>query len=235
MIKIPSPTKFEKIAAPLAMVALPLSLIALVVGGWLAFKVAPPDYLQGESVRIMHIHVPSAWLGIALYGVLAVASGMYLYKGSVLALALARAVAPLGAFATALTMLSGGLWGRLTWGTYWVWDARLTSVAVLLFFYLGYFALADAFEDRVKGRKLASVAAVFGAINLPIIKFSVDWWNTLHQSATLSRFGSPKIDTEMLTPLLVMALSIFLFALWFVLTSMRAILAETTVKKGNKK
>ena len=225
-MKIPAPHKFEKFARPIAAVALVLSLLGLAIGSWMALAVSPPDYLQGEAVRIIHIHVPSAWLALGLYGVLAVASAMFLYKGSVLAMALAQAVAPLGLVATALTILSGSLWGKLAWGTYWVWDARLTSVAILLFFYLGYLALADVFEDKQKGRKLASVAAVFGAINLPIIKFSVDWWNTLHQPATLSRLGAPKMDESMLIPLLVVIASMSLYALWFVLTSMRAHLLE---------
>ncbi len=225
-VKIPTPSAFERFAAPLSRLLAALSLVGLGLGAWLGLAASPPDYLQGESVRIMYVHVPSAWLALGLYAVLAAASVSFLYKGWVLSLLLAKAVIPLGILATAITILSGSLWGRLSWGTYWVWDARLTSVAALLFFYLGYAALADAFEDERKGRKLASVLAVFGAINLPIVKFSVDWWNTLHQPATLSGFASPKIATAMMTPLLIMAAALAAYAAAVVLTLMRAYLAE---------
>lgn len=225
-MKIPSPSQFEKLAKPISYGLLVLSLGGLAAGSWLALWRSPPDYLQGESVRMMYIHVPSAWLAMSLYAVLAIAAAAFLYKGWLLAAVLARAVTPIGIVATCLTILSGSLWGRLSWGAYWVWDARLTAVVVLLFFYLGYAALADAFDDRRKGRKLASVLAVFGMINLPIIKFSVDWWNTLHQPASLSKFNAPNIDESMLLPLLLMAASLTAYAAAVVLTLMRGYLAE---------
>ena len=225
-MRMRSVAQFEKVAEPVGRVLLAVSLVGLAIGAWWALLRSPPDYLQGESVRMMYIHVPSAWLAMSLYAILAISSAAFLYKGWVLASLLAQAVTPLGIVATCLTILSGSLWGRLSWGAYWVWDARLTAVVVLLFFYLGYVVLADAFEDKNKGRKLASVLAVFGVINLPIVKFSVDWWNTLHQPATLSRFGSPKIDESMLLPLLIMASSLSAYAAAMVLALMRAKLAE---------
>ncbi|HTV90837.1 MAG TPA: heme ABC transporter permease CcmC, partial [Stellaceae bacterium] len=146
---------------------------------------APPDYQQGESVRIMFIHVPSAWMAMSAYLFVAVASGVALVWRHPLAEIAAQAAAPVGAGFTAVCLASGSLWGRPMWGAWWVWDARLTSVLVLFFLYLGYIALVNAFDDRSRGARAGSLLALVGVVNLPIIKFSVDWWNTLHQPASV--------------------------------------------------
>ena len=181
-----------------------------------ALLLSPPDYQQGESVRIMYVHVPAAYLASQAYLLLAAMSALYLVWRNPLADMAAAAAAPVGAAFTALALVTGSLWGRPTWGTWWVWDARLTSVLVLFFLYLGYIALRQAVEAPDKARRLAAWLAVIGAIDLPIIRFSVEWWNTLHQPASLFRPGGPTIDPSMLRPLLVMmaAYQAFFLLVW---------------------
>ncbi len=185
----------------------------LVIGFYLALVVAPPDYQQGEAVRIMYVHVPAAWMALSVYLLIAAASGIALVWRHPLAEIAARAAAPIGAAFTFVCLATGSLWGRPMWGTWWVWDARLTSVLVLFFLYLGYIALVNGFDDPTRGGKAGSILALVGVVNLPIIKFSVDWWNTLHQPASVLRLGKPTIALSMLLPLLVMAAG---FALLFV-------------------
>jgi heme exporter protein C len=187
---------------------------------------APPDYQQGESVRIMFIHVPAAWMAMSAYLLVAVASGAALVWRHPLADVAAQAAAPVGAGFTAVCLASGSLWGRPMWGAWWVWDARLTSVLVLFFLYLGYIALVNAFDDKSRGARAGSLLALVGVVNLPIIKFSVDWWNTLHQPASVLRLGGPTIAVSMLLPLLVMAVGFMLLFGWLVLLRMRAALNE---------
>jgi heme exporter protein C len=178
---------------------------------------APPDYQQGETVRIMFVHVPAAWMGMFVYGVIATASLMGLVFKHPLADLSAKAAAPLGAGFTALALFTGAMWGKPMWGTYWVWDARLTSELILLFIYLGYIALWDAIEDPQRAAKAAAVLALVGVVNLPIIHFSVDWWNTLHQPASLLREGGSGIHPAFLKPLLLMAVgyNVLFVWLWF--------------------
>ena len=178
---------------------------------------APPDYQQGESVRIMYIHVPAAWMALSIYLFVAVASAVALVWRHPLAEIAAAAAAPIGAAFTFVCLATGSLWGRPMWGAWWVWDARLTSVLVLFFLYLGYIALVNAFDEPGRGARAGSVLALAGAVNLPIVKFSVDWWNTLHQPASVVRLGGPKIDVAMLIPLLVMAVG---FSLMFAALTM---------------
>src|SRR5262252_6787138 len=185
----------------------------LAVGVVWALVLAPPDYQQGESVRIMFIHVPSAWMALSVYLFIAIASGVALVSRHPLAEVAAQAAAPIGAAFTLVCLTTGSMWGRPMWGTWWVWDARLTSVLVLFFLYLGYIALANAFDDAARGGRAGAVLALVGVVNLPIIKFSVDWWNTLHQPASVMRIGGPRIALSMLTPLLIMAVG---FSLLFV-------------------
>jgi heme exporter protein C len=201
---------------------------ALVIAAGLIWGLvfAPPDYQQGESVRIMFVHVPSAWMAMSAYLFIAVASGVALVSRHPLADIAAQAAAPVGAGFTAVCLASGSLWGRPMWGTWWVWDARLTSVLVLFFLYLGYIALVNAFDDRSRGARAGSLLALVGVVNLPIIKFSVDWWNTLHQPASILRLGGPTIALSMLLPLLVMAIGFWLLFFWLVLLRMRAALNE---------
>ncbi|HXS05264.1 MAG TPA: heme ABC transporter permease CcmC [Rhizomicrobium sp.] len=188
--------------------------IALTAGLWLGFHV-PPDYQQGMTVTIMFVHVPAAIVAETAYGLIAVASLFSLVWRHPLADTAARAAAPLGAVFTALGLITGSLWGRPMWGAYWVWDARLTSFLLLFFLYLGYIALWNAIEDEVRAARAAAILALVGAVNLPIIKFSVDWWNTLHQGESIL---SGQIAPVFLWPLLTMALGYMLLftALWMV-------------------
>jgi heme exporter protein C len=209
---------FSRWAAPSLGVA---ALLLIVVGLWLGFA-APEDYQQGDSVRIMFVHVPAAWLASFAYLCLGIASFMgFVFRHS-LAYAAARACAPLGAGFTALALITGSLWGKPTWGTWWEWDGRMTSVLVLLLLYLGYMALQASIEDEGKADRASAILAMVGLINLPVIKFSVDWWNTLHQPASVFRAGGPTLTPEYLWPLALMGLGYMaLFgALW--LTRIRA-------------
>lgn len=180
-----------------------------VLAGWglyLGLLVAPPDYLQGESARIMYIHVPAAWMSMLIYVLMAAMGFVSLVWHVRIAEIMAMCSAPIGAFFTAIALASGSLWGRPTWGTYWVWDARLTSELVLLFLYLGVIALYNAYDEPRKGARAAALLALVGVVNLPIIHFSVAWWNTLHQGASITTSGS-SIHPSMLWPLLIMAIA----------------------------
>ena len=170
----------------------------------MVFFASPDDYQQGATVRIMYVHVPAAYMAMLGYSVMAVASASSLIWKHPLADQIARAAAPIGAAFTLIALITGSLWGRPMWGTWWVWDARLTSVLILLFLYLGYMALWEAIEDPIKAAKACAILALVGFVNVPIIKFSVDWWNTLHQPASLFKMGGSSIHPEMLWPLLLM-------------------------------
>ncbi len=179
--------------------------LMIAVGFYMAFFVAPPDYQQGKTVRIMFVHVPSAWLSMGGYALLAALGASLLVWRHPLAALMARAAAPVGASFAAVCLLTGSLWGRPMWGTYWVWDARLTSMLLLFFLYLGHIALSRAYDLPERGDRAAAILALIGVINLPIIKFSVDWWNTLHQPASITRLDAPAIHNSILVPLLWMA------------------------------
>jgi len=200
------------------------------VGLYMAFFTAPPDYQQGESVRIMYIHVPAAWMGMFCYAAMAVASAVGLIWKHPLADVAAKATAPVGAAFTFLALATGSLWGKPMWGTWWVWDARLTSMLILLFLYVGYMALQGAFDDRARGAKASAVLALVGAVNLPIIKFSVDWWNTLHQPASVVKMGGPSIHPDMLWPLLIMAVAFKTYYVWILLVRIRQELTANKVR-----
>ena len=189
------------------------TVLALLIGLYLALIQSPPDYQQGETVRIMFLHVPSAWLSMAGYALLAALGAALLVWRHPLAALTARAAAPVGACFALVCLITGSLWGRPMWGTYWVWDARLTSMLLLFFLYLGHIALSRAYDDPERGDRAAAILALIGVINLPIIKFSVDWWNTLHQPASVMRMGGTSLDKAFLIPLLVMAVG---FSLLFV-------------------
>jgi heme exporter protein C len=227
-----NPARFTRFA----QAVLPgLGLITLLLFGYglyLALFVSPIDYQQRDSVRIMYIHVPAAWMAMGVYTTIVIASIVSLVWRHPLADVSARAAAPIGALFTALCLVTGALWGRPTWGTYWVWDARLTSVLVLLFIYLGYMALWSALEDRARAAKACAILALLGGVNLPIIKFSVDWWNTLHQPASVLRVGGPSIHPDMLLPLLVMAGAYLSYFSWSLLTRMLGELAAQRLEAG---
>jgi heme exporter protein C len=214
-----NPGRFLRLADRLLPWLTPASVGLLALGLYLALIGSPPDYQQGETVRIMYVHVPAAWMAMFVYLLLALSGATALIWRHPLSEVAAEAMAPLGAGFTFIALVSGALWGRPMWGAYWVWDARLTSFLLLFFLYLGHIALTHAFDDRQRGRRSAAVLAIVGAINLPIIKFSVDWWNTLHQPASIARMGGPSIDPAMLWPLFTMALGFQL--LFFVLLGLR--------------
>jgi len=174
---------------------------------------APPDYQQGESYRIIYIHVPSAWMSLFIYVVMAAAAAVGLIWRIKIAEVVAISSAPVGASFTFIALVTGSLWGKPMWGTYWVWDARLTSELILLFLYLGIIGLYTAIEDRRAASRAISVLAIVGVVNIPIIHYSVEWWNTLHQGPTVAKFGAPSIHLSMLLPLLVMAAGFKLYYL----------------------
>lgn len=190
-----------------------IAAILLVTGLYQGLIVAPPDYQMGDSYRIIFIHVPSAWLSMFSYAAMAITAGVGLIWHIKVADLVARSIAPVGAMFTFCALLTGALWGKPTWGAYWVWDARLTSELVLLFLFVGYLSLNNAIEERATAARASAVLALVGLINLPIIHFSVEWWNTLHQGATVSRLGKPRMATAMLIPLLIMFMAFnFYFA-----------------------
>jgi heme exporter protein C len=193
------------------------TVLGFAVGLYLALLQSPPDYQQGETVRIMFVHVPAAWLSMAGYALLAALGASLLVWRHPLAALMARAAAPVGACFALVCLATGSLWGRPMWGAYWVWDARLTSMLLLFFLYLGHIALSRAYDDPDRGDRAAAILALVGAINLPIIKFSVDWWNTLHQPASLMRLDAPAIHPAILMPLLWMAGSFLLLLIVLVL------------------
>jgi heme exporter protein C len=209
-----NPKRFLDISGALLPWAGYLAGLFLAVGLYIGLFATPPDYQQGETVKIMFVHVPAAWMGMFVYAVIAAASFTGLVFKHPLADFSAKAAAPIGAAFTALALFTGSLWGKPMWGTFWVWDARLTSELILLFVYLGYMALWDAIEDPTRAAKAAAVLALVGAVNLPIIHFSVDWWNTLHQPASILREGGPSIDSAFLWPLGIMAIGYHLLFVW---------------------
>jgi len=224
-----NPARFLSLARPLTPACLLAGAILVTIGLYGGLFITPPDYLQGESVRIIYVHVPAAWLGMAGYGFVAGASAAYLVWRHPLADIAARAAAPIGALYTAICLASGSIWGRPTWGTWWQWDGRLTSMLVLLFIYLGYIALANAGDDRERAARTAAILALLGAVNLPIIHYSVVWWNTLHQGSSITLTGST-IDSSILWPLPLAALGFTLLFAGFVLMRMRAELARVRVE-----
>ncbi len=225
MHRFANPTRFMKLANAALPYAAALTVILLGIGLYTALLTSPPDYQQGETVRIMYVHVPAAYMAVMVYATMAVASASLLIWKHPLADMIAKASAPIGAAFTFLCLVSGSLWGKPMWGTWWVWDARLTSVLVLFFLYLGYIALRGAFDDPNRGAKPAAILALVGVVNLPIIKWSVDWWNTLHQPASILRAGGPTIDPGMLTPLFVMMGAFTCFFVTVLILHLRAEIA----------
>jgi heme exporter protein C len=217
-----NPARFSRLAARILPWSTAATVLVFATGIWFALFSSPADYQQGETVRIMYVHVPSAWMALAAYTFIAVMSAVSLIWKHPLANIAARAAAPLGAGFTIIVLTTGSLWGKPTWGTWWVWDARLTSVLVLFFLYLGHIALSNAFDNPQRGARAAAVLALVGFVNIPIIKFSVDWWNTLHQPASVTRLDAPSIDPSMLVPLLLMAVAFTLYFVTMLLVRMRA-------------
>ena len=220
--KLGSPPTFYPFAGRLAWILLVPGLLLLVHGLYGGLVTAPPDYQQGEGYRIIFVHVPAAWLSLFAYSAMAVAALIALIWRMKVAEVFIVDAAVLGAGFTAVALITGMLWGKPMWGTYWVWDARLTSELILLFLYLGVLALNQALEDERQAARACSLLALVGAVNVPIVHYSVEWWNTLHQGPTVTKFDNPSIDTAMLIPLLEMALASSLLFGAIVLLRMRS-------------
>jgi heme exporter protein C len=213
MIALANPARFNAISGRILPWLIAATVLVMVTGLYQAFFVSPADYQQGETVRIMFIHVPAAWLAMFGWTLMSIASLGVLVWRHPLADVAAEAAAPLGAAFTLIALVTGSLWGRPMWGTWWEWDARLTSVLVLFLMYLGVIALRSALEEPSRAARLVAILTLVGFVNIPIIKFSVDWWNTLHQPASVLRMDGPTIHPDILIPLLVNALG---FTLLFV-------------------
>ncbi|MEO1017662.1 MAG: heme ABC transporter permease [Pseudomonadota bacterium] len=224
-----NPLRFQRLADRILPWVMGALVVATPIGLYMALVVAPADYQQGEAYRIIFVHVPAAWMALFTYAMIAIAGVVSLVWRHPLAEISAKAAAPIGATFTAIALVTGAVWGKPMWGTYWVWDARLTSVLILFFLYLGLIALHDAFDDPQKGGRAAAILAIVGAVNLPIIKFSVDWWNTLHQPASIMRLDGPSIHPSMLWPLLTMVLVYHLYLIAVLLLRIKAELAVRRV------
>jgi heme exporter protein C len=205
MHRFANPGRFLRLAGILAPWIGLLTIVLFGAGLYYAILASPADYQQHDSVRIMYVHVPAAWMGLGTYTFMAIASAIALVWRHPLADVAARAASPIGAAFTLIALVTGSIWGKPTWGTWWVWDARLTSMLILFFLYVGHMALANAFDDMTRGARSAAILAIVGFVMVPVIKFSVDWWNTLHQPASVSDLNTSAIDPAMLRPLLLMA------------------------------
>ena len=221
LIDLANPTRFLALIERVLPWLVGATVLAFLAGLYLGLFVAPDDYQQGATVKIMFIHVPSAWLGMFGWALMSIAALGTLVWRHPLADVAAKAAAPVGAAFTLLCLVTGSLWGRPMWGTYWVWDARLASMLVLFLMYLGLIALWRTVEDPARAGRAAAVFTLVGAINLPIIKYSVDWWNTLHQPASVFRLGGPTIDPSILRPLMIMAIAFTLLFVTLHLAAMR--------------
>jgi heme exporter protein C len=230
-LDLANPLRFEKLAARLIPLLAIASGVTALFGLYMALFDSPADYRQGESVRIMYVHVPAAWMALMCYTSMAAASAIGFVFKHPLADVAAKSAAPIGAAFTFLALVTGSLWGKPMWGTWWAWDARLTSVLILFFLYLGYIALWNAIDDKIRAARLAAIACLVGFINIPVIKFSVDWWNSLHQPASVLRGGGPTIHGSMLTPLILMGAAYTLGFAALLLVSMRAELAERRIAR----
>ena len=213
MMFLINPSKFNKVADYLFKPVLVISIILFSIGILFSFYLSPDDYQQGSTVRIMYVHVPSAWLSLLTYAIMTLYSIVALAFRIPFGFIINTAVAPIGAVFTIICIISGSLWGKPMWGTWWVWDARLTSVAILFIIYLIIIFINLSFENRIVREKVVAVFILVGSVNLPIVKFSVDWWNTLHQPATISKLSKPSIDPSMLMPLIIMTFAFMLIGL----------------------
>jgi heme exporter protein C len=225
-----SPPRFYELSRILVPILGWLTVILLLTGVAGAFFYAPADYQQGEGFRIIYVHVPSAWMSMFIYVFMAGCGAAGLIWKTKVSDSLARACAPIGASFTFLTLVTGSLWGRPMWGTWWVWDARLTSELILLFLYLGYIALQSAIDDRRMAARAGALLSLVGLVNIPIIHYSVEWWNTLHQGPTVTKFDSPSIHIDMLIPLLLMGFAFMSYFFCMLLIRSRTELLENEGK-----
>ncbi len=208
-----------------------MAVLLLLFGLAQALFISPADYQQGDSVRIMYVHVPAAWMSMMIYSFIAVSSAAFLIWRHPLADVAARASAPIGAGFTLITLITGSLWGKPMWGTWWEWDARLTSVLILFFMYIGYIALADSYSGQERGKKICAIMALVGFVNIPVIRFSVEWWNTLHQPASVIRASGIAIDSSMLIPLFSMGLAFTLIYAIMLLLRIKILLLQQKIRR----
>jgi heme exporter protein C len=221
MHKLASPKIFYPLSERLIPWLAAVTALLLFIGLYLSLFVAPPDYQQGESVRIMFIHVPAAWMSMFVYVSMAGAGAIGLVWNIKLAEVFAAASAPIGASFTLLALVTGSLWGKPMWGTWWAWDARITSELILLFLYLGIMALHASIDESKRAARASAILALVGVVNIPVIHYSVEWWNTLHQPASVTKFGAPSIHPSLLIPLLIMSVAFTVFFFTVALMRMR--------------
>jgi len=224
--KYASPVSFYPLAGRLIPWFVVVTVVLLFIGLYLGFFVAPTDYQQGEAYRIMFVHVPAAWMSMFIYLVMAAYAGLGLIFNTRLSSMMATALAPTGAMFTFLALWTGALWGKPMWGAWWVWDARLTSELILLFLYLGFMSLQAAIDDPRRAARASALLALVGAVNVPIIYFSVKWWNTLHQGASISFDKAPSMATTMLVAMLIMAVAFWTYTIAVVLQRVRCEILE---------
>ncbi len=233
MWQLANPTRFMAYTGRLMPWLIGAAALALPAGLYMAWFVAPPDYQQGETVRIMFLHVPAAWLGLFFYVAMAASAIGTLVWRHPLADVSQKAAAPIGAAFTLVCLVTGSLWGKPMWGAYWVWDARLTSMLILFLLYCGIMALWRTIEEPARAARAVSILTLVGAINVPIVKFSVDWWNTLHQPASVIRMAGPAIHPSILYPLLVMAVAFTLVGVALHIAGMRTEILRRRVRTIN--
>ncbi len=226
ILRFAAPQVFYPVAGALAPWFAGAAAVLTVIGLWIGFFVAPTDFQQGEVYRVIFIHVPAAWMSMLIYLVMAFWAAVGLVMNTRLSFMMAQALAPTGAMFCFVALWTGALWGRPTWGTYWVWDARLTSQLLLLFLYLGFIALTQAIEDSRRADRAGAIIALVGAVNVPIIYFSVQWWNTLHQGASVSLTRAPSMASTMLAGMLVMALAAWAYTFAVAFWRVRSLILE---------
>ena len=212
-----------------------MTIVSFIIGSYFALYGSPPDYIQGDSMRIMYVHVPSAWWALMSYSVLAVSCTIWFITRNPFFNLIAKSIAPIGAVFTLIALVTGSIWGKPTWGVWWVWDARLTSMLLLFFLYLAYIFLWQAISNKDLASKISAALAMIGFINVPIIKFSVDWWNTLHQPASISKLSSPSIDESMLVPLFIMAFASLCFLITMFSVRLRIEFIESRISRLRQK
>ncbi len=226
LYRFASPATFYPLAGAMIPWFFGAAAVLTLVGLYIGLIAAPTDFQQGDAYRIIYIHVPAAWMSMFIYVVMAAYGVLFLSLNTRLSAMMMSALAPTGAMFTFVALWTGALWGRPTWGTYWVWDARLTSELILLFLYLGFMALQAAIEDPRRADRACALLAIVGVVNVPIIYFSVKWWNTLHQGASVSLTAAPSMARIMLTGMLIMALAAWMYSIGATLMRVRAIILE---------
>jgi len=224
--KYSSPQTFYPLAGRMIPWFAWLAAVFAIVGLYISFAIAPTDFQQGEAYRIIFVHVPAAWMSMVIYIVMAGWAAFGLALNARLSAMMAQALAPTGAIFTFIALVTGSLWGKPMWGTWWVWDARLTSELILLFLYLGFIALQSSIDDTRRADRAGALLALVGVVNVPIIYFSVKWWNTLHQGSTISMGAAPKMVTTMLIGMLLMALAFWMYTIAVALMRVRCIMLE---------